>query len=113
MTELPGDVLQSAGYRSLESRWICQELAYLAKIRRVDSDTGRQLVGRRDQGAYEGLTMPYFSLVTPIFATGDFVAITPTLSTGAGHQRSATSTCLRPGDTQKMEEYRRQLEAGR
>ncbi len=60
MIELPGDVLQSADYRSLESRWISQELACLAKIRRVDSDTGRQLVGRRDQGAYEGLAIPYF-----------------------------------------------------
>jgi len=60
MIDLPGDELQSTDYRSLESRWINRELADIAKIRRVDSDTGRQLVGRRDQGDYAGLAIPYF-----------------------------------------------------
>ena len=48
MIELPGDELQSADYWSLQSRWISRELADLAKIRRVYSDTvfdfARQLI---------------------------------------------------------------------
>jgi P4 family phage/plasmid primase-like protien len=60
MTDLPGDELQSPDYRSLEARWISRELADIATIRRVDSETGRLLVGRRDHAAYEGLAIPYF-----------------------------------------------------
>lgn len=60
MIDLPGDDLQSADFQNLASRWISRELAELAKIRRVDSDTGRLLVGRRDRSAYEGLAIPYF-----------------------------------------------------
>ena len=60
MTDLPGDELEPADYRSLETRWIGRELADLAKIRRVDSATGRLLMGRRDHGSYEGLAIPYF-----------------------------------------------------
>ena len=60
MTDLSGDQLQPADYRSLEARWISRDLADMAKIRRVDSDTGRQLVGRGDPGSCEGLAIPYF-----------------------------------------------------
>ena len=35
-------------------------LADAAGIRRVDSDAGRHLIGRRDPASYEGLAIPYF-----------------------------------------------------
>jgi hypothetical protein len=60
MIHIPGDELQSADYRSLEARWISRELADVARIRRVDSDTGKLLVGRRDHSDYAGLAIPYF-----------------------------------------------------
>lgn len=60
MIDLPGNELQPADCWSLEARWISRDLADMAKIRRVDSNTGRLLVGRRDYGSYEGLAIPYF-----------------------------------------------------
>ena len=50
---LPGD------FASLERRWIDPDLAVAAGIRRVDSCTGASLVGRRDNGTYAGLVIPY------------------------------------------------------
>jgi len=56
----PGNPLTDADYASLARRWIDKELADAARIRRVDSDTGRLLIGRRDHGSFEGLAIPYF-----------------------------------------------------
>ncbi len=56
----PGDALTDADYSNLGRRWIDKPLADTARIRRVDSDTGRLLTGRRDHGSYEGLAIPYF-----------------------------------------------------
>jgi hypothetical protein len=55
-----GNSMTSADYANLARRWIDSQLADAAGIRRVDSITGRELVGRRDHGAYEGLAIPYF-----------------------------------------------------
>jgi hypothetical protein len=52
--------LTDADYANLAQRWIDKPLADTARIRRVDSDTGRLLMGRRDHGSYEGLVIPYF-----------------------------------------------------
>ncbi len=52
--------LRDADCANLARRWIDPELAAAAQIRRVDSETGRSLVGRRDHAAYEGLAIPYF-----------------------------------------------------
>jgi len=49
-----------ADYANLAARWIDEQLARDAGIRRVDSDIGRTLMGRRDHGPYEGLAIPYF-----------------------------------------------------
>ena len=60
MNEGTGPALTDADYASLAGRWIDSELAAAAKIRRVDSGTGRSLVGRQDHASYEGLAIPYF-----------------------------------------------------
>ena len=54
--------LTPSDYASLERRWIDGPLAELAAIRRVDSETGKELVGRRDHGSYQGLAIPYFRI---------------------------------------------------
>lgn len=58
-TGIGGD-LTDADFANLEQRWIDRQLAEAAGIRRVNSDTGRYLVGRHDYGQYEGLAIPYF-----------------------------------------------------
>src|SRR6266851_5171685 len=55
-----GSALTAADYTSLLRRWIDKPLADAARFRRVDSDTGRLLIGRLDHGSYEGLAIPYF-----------------------------------------------------
>ena len=60
VNESTGSALTDADYASLAGRWIDSELAAAAKIRRVDSGTGRSLVGRQDHASYEGLAIPYF-----------------------------------------------------
>jgi hypothetical protein len=55
-----GTALTDTDYASLARRWIDKTLADRAGIRRVDSDTGSVLVGRCDQGNYEGQAIPYF-----------------------------------------------------
>jgi P4 family phage/plasmid primase-like protien len=52
--------LTDADYANLARRWIEKQLADAAGIRRVDSNTGRLLVGRCNQESYEGLAIPYF-----------------------------------------------------
>lgn len=60
MREEIGNPLTDADYANLARRWVDRDLAGLAGIRRVDTATGRLLVGRRDHGDYEGLAIPYF-----------------------------------------------------
>ena len=59
VNEGTGTALTDGDYTDLARRWIDSELAAAAKIRRVDSNTGRSLVGRRDHASYEGLAIPY------------------------------------------------------
>lgn len=52
--------LTDSDYANLARRWIDRSYADAAGIRRVDSEIGRDLVGRRGHGSYEGLAIPYF-----------------------------------------------------
>jgi hypothetical protein len=56
---LIGTDLTSADYDDLESRWIDRPLAIRAGLRRVDSLTGGEIVGRKG-GNYSGILIPYF-----------------------------------------------------
>jgi hypothetical protein len=58
MIDLPGGPLMRRDLESLESRWITPELADTAGIRRVDSLTGSQLVGRNGKCDCAGLALP-------------------------------------------------------
>jgi len=60
VTEELGSPPTEADYAGLARRWIDRKLADTARIWRVDSDTGRLLVGRRDSASYAGLAIPYF-----------------------------------------------------
>ncbi len=60
MNEETGNALTDTDYANLARRWIDRQLAEAARIRRVDSNTGRLLMGRRDHASYEGLAIPYF-----------------------------------------------------
>ena len=57
---LPGSELSVGDFAALEGRWIDRALAEAAFLRRVDSFTGSQLVGRRG-GDYAGIVIPYFA----------------------------------------------------
>jgi hypothetical protein len=50
--------LTTSDYCNLEARWINRELADTAMLRRVDSLTGREIVGRKS-GNYAGIAIPF------------------------------------------------------
>jgi predicted P-loop ATPase len=54
-----GSELVDSDFAALEARWINRELALAARLRRVDSLTGAELVGRKS-GNYSGVAIPYF-----------------------------------------------------
>ena len=54
-----GHDLTPADIGALEMRWIDRDLARRAGLRRVDSLTGAEIVGRKG-GDYSGLAIPYF-----------------------------------------------------
>ncbi len=57
---LVGTELSATDFAALESRWVDRPLAESAFLRRVDSWTGAQLVGRKG-GDYAGIAIPYFA----------------------------------------------------
>jgi hypothetical protein len=61
---LVGSALSNADFIALEARWVNRELAEAAFLRRVDSFTGAQLVGRKG-GDYSGIAIPYVSPGSP------------------------------------------------
>ena len=54
-----GSELTTADYADLEARWIDRDLAKQARLRRVDSMTGSEIIGRK-RGNYAGIAIPYF-----------------------------------------------------
>ena len=54
-----GSELVASDFTALEARWINREIALAARLRRVDSLTGAELVGRKS-GNYSGVAIPYF-----------------------------------------------------
>ena len=54
-----GSGLTDADYAALESRWVDRGLATRAQLRRVDSLTGAEVIGRKG-GDYAGILIPYF-----------------------------------------------------
>ena len=59
LPNLVGSDLTAADYSALDARWIDRDLADGAHLRRVDSMTGCEIVGRRG-GNYAGILIPYF-----------------------------------------------------
>jgi hypothetical protein len=57
--DLIGSSLTDADYAALERRWIDRGLAARAQLRRVNSLTGAEVIGRKS-GDYAGLVIPYF-----------------------------------------------------
>ena len=57
--DLIGSGLTDTDYAALESRWIDRGLAGQAHLRRVDSLTGAEVIGRKS-GDYAGIVIPYF-----------------------------------------------------
>ena len=55
-----GSDLTPADHAALESRWIDSDTARRAGLRRVDSLTGGEIVGRKGGGDYSGILVPYF-----------------------------------------------------
>ena len=56
---LIGSDLTPADHANLDARWIDRELANRARLRRADSLTGGEVVGRKG-GNYSGIVIPYF-----------------------------------------------------
>ena len=56
---LRGGQLAESDYLALERSWISRELADQAMLRRVLSFDGAEIVGRRNNGSYEGVIFPY------------------------------------------------------
>jgi len=57
--KLIGSDLTPADYAALEARWIDRGLAERAQLRRADSLTGAEVIGRKS-GNYSGILIPYF-----------------------------------------------------
>jgi hypothetical protein len=57
--KLAGSDLTPGDYAALEARWIDRTLADSARLRRVDSLTGGEIIGRKG-GNYSGIIIPYF-----------------------------------------------------
>jgi hypothetical protein len=51
--------LTASDHSALEARWIDRDLAEQARLRRVDSLTGSEIIGRKG-GNYAGIVIPYF-----------------------------------------------------
>jgi hypothetical protein len=59
---LSGGPLSPADYARLEQRWICRGYADGARLRRVTSIDGAEIVGRQGKpGEYDGIVIPYFN----------------------------------------------------
>ena len=56
--KLAGSDLAPSDFAALEARWIDRDLALAAQLRRVDSPTGAELVGRKN-GNCAGIAIPY------------------------------------------------------
>ena len=57
-----GGPLSTADYDRLEQRWICRDYADSARLRRVTSIDGAEIVGRQGKpGDYAGIIIPYFN----------------------------------------------------
>jgi len=56
---LAGSELAASDFTALEARWIDGPLALAVQLRRVDSLTGAELVGRKS-GNHAGVAIPYF-----------------------------------------------------
>lgn len=54
-----GEPLRDTDYTALESSWITREVADQARLRRVSSAEGAEIVGRRDNGSYSGIVFPF------------------------------------------------------
>jgi hypothetical protein len=57
--KLLGSDLTPADFAALEARWIDRRLADRAQLRRADSFTGAEVIGRKS-GNYAGILIPYF-----------------------------------------------------
>jgi hypothetical protein len=54
-----GSELDNSDFRSLEARWITPQLGEQMQLRRVTSDEGAEILGRkRASGRYEGILIP-------------------------------------------------------
>ena len=58
-SRVTGSNLTLSDYAELEARWIDRSLALEAGLRRVDSLSGAEIVGRKS-GNYAGIVIPYF-----------------------------------------------------
>lgn len=59
MLGLQGGALNHGDYKALEERWIDRHTANNSLLRRVDSFTGAEIVGRNGSGRHEGIAIPY------------------------------------------------------
>jgi uncharacterized protein (DUF927 family) len=56
----PGSPPTIEDIKKLAQSWLTREIIDAAHIRRVDSETGKALVGRKGRGDFSGLAFPYF-----------------------------------------------------
>jgi putative DNA primase/helicase len=61
-----GTALRPEDYAALERSWISRAIVDSAGVRRITSDEGKELVGRRDFEDYAGLVFPYFWPGNPV-----------------------------------------------
>ncbi len=86
---LPGTPITKHDQRKiLDPRWIDSTTAAGALLRRVDSPTGCQLVGRSGARSYEGIAIPYFLPGNPVPVSGGCAAITPEMEYQDGKRKA-------------------------
>jgi P4 family phage/plasmid primase-like protien len=92
-----GTALQPEDYAALERSWISRAIADSARMRRVTSEEGKELVGRRDCEDYSGLVFPYFWPGNPVVFAHRIRRDNPPFEIHAGQRRERDKYMSAPG----------------
>ena len=93
--------LTTSDYGKLEARWINRELAALAMLRRVDSLTGREIVGRKS-GNYAEIAIPFVHPVTKYVVEQCIRRDEPDIEIHHGKGKEVRKYILPPGSKNRI-----------
>ena len=92
-----GSPIIQSNYELLERSWISRDIADSAQIRRVNTEEGKEVVGRRDFEDYSGLLFPYVWPGKPGVFTHRLRRDNPPFEVHAGRRRERDKYMSAPG----------------